>query len=57
MRLRTIVWATVALVALGSGASSALAFDPQPDPPARQSIKEKVHLPIYDSVYIEQTGR
>jgi hypothetical protein len=56
MRLRTIIWATMALVALTSSASTVLAFDPQPDPPGRQSIREKLHLPIYDSVYIPQPG-
>ena len=55
MRLRAIVWATVALVALGSGASSALAFDPQPEPPVR-GIREKVHLPIYDPIPVEGPG-
>jgi hypothetical protein len=50
MRLRAMVWAAVALLALASGASSALAFDPQPDPPAVRGIREKIHLPIYDSL-------
>jgi hypothetical protein len=54
MRLRVMVWTTVALMALASGASSALAFDPQPDPPAVRGIREKVHIPIYDSVYTER---
>ena len=50
MRKRTMIWATVALVALLGSTSSALAFDPQPDPPRTLGIREKVHLPIYDSI-------
>jgi hypothetical protein len=57
MRLRTIILPTLALLALASSASSALAFNPQPDPPAYQSIKEKVHLPIYDAIQAQQIGR
>jgi hypothetical protein len=57
MRLRAIVWATVAVMALGAGASSALAFDPQPDPPAVRGIREKVHLPIYDPIPVEPLQR
>jgi hypothetical protein len=50
MRLRTLVLATAVVVAMASSASSALAFDPQPDPPGRTSIQEKVYLPIYDAI-------
>ena len=57
MRLRTIILPTLALLALASSASSALALNPQPDPPGYQSIKEKVHLPIYDAIYAQPTGR
>ena len=57
MRLRAMVLATAALVALASGTNSALAFDPQPDPPRQLGIREKLHLPIYDSISIEQPAR
>ncbi|HEY1293083.1 MAG TPA: hypothetical protein VGJ60_08395 [Chloroflexota bacterium] len=44
---------------LASSTSSALAFNSQPDPPVAvaQGIKEKVHLPIYDSLTAEPAGR
>jgi hypothetical protein len=45
------------LVALASSASSALAFNPQPDPPRRLSISESIQLPSYDSISIETGGR
>jgi hypothetical protein len=59
VRVRAIIWATAALMTLVSSASSALAFNPQPDPPVTvaQGIKEKVHLPIYDSITVEPGGR
>jgi hypothetical protein len=56
MRRHTIIWATVALMALASGTTSVLALDPQPEPPRQLGIREKVHLPIYDSISIEQTA-
>jgi hypothetical protein len=46
-----------ALTALASGVTSALAFNPQPDPPRTTLIREKVHLPIYDSLSVEQVVR
>jgi hypothetical protein len=57
MRLRAVVWASVAQMALASGTTGALAFDRQPDPPGRLGIREKVHLPIYDSISIDQPAR
>jgi hypothetical protein len=57
MRLRTMIWATVALMALASGTTSAYAWDPQPDPPSQLRIREKVHLPIYDSIPVAQLAR
>jgi hypothetical protein len=45
-----LIWTMAAVTALASGVTSALAFNPQPDPPAQSLIREKVHLPIYDSV-------
>jgi hypothetical protein len=59
VRVRAIIWATAALMTLASSTSSALAFNSQPDPPVAvaQGIKEKVHLPIYDSLTAEPAGR
>jgi hypothetical protein len=53
MRLRILIWAMAGLTALASGATNALAFNPQPDPPGRAGIQEKVHLPIYDPLGVE----
>jgi ABC-type spermidine/putrescine transport system permease subunit II len=53
VRLRILIGTMAALTALASGVSSALAFNPQPDPPGRSLIQEKVQLPIYDSIRIE----
>jgi len=50
MRLRGMILVTAAILAIASSLSSALAFDPQPDPPGSASIKEKVHIPIYDPI-------
>ena len=57
MQLRIGVWATILALALTFGASSAAAFNPQPDPPGRSSLAEKVHLPVYDSAAVLQIGR
>jgi hypothetical protein len=52
MRRRIVVWVATGLVAVALGGGSALAFNPQPDPPAQAGIKEKVHLPIYDALRV-----
>ena len=54
MRVRVVIWTMAGLTALASGVTSALAFNPQPDPPGRSQIQEKIHLPIYDSISVEQ---
>jgi len=48
-----MILVTTAIVALTSGLNSALAFNPQPDPPALASIREKVHIPIYDALPVK----
>jgi hypothetical protein len=45
-----MVLVTAAIMALASSASSAMAFNPQPDPPGLASVREKLHIPIYDAV-------
>jgi hypothetical protein len=50
MRLRGMILVMAAIMALTSGLSSAPAFDPQLGAPALASIREKVHIPIYDAV-------
>jgi hypothetical protein len=57
VRLRVLIWTMAGLTALTSGVTSALAFNPQPDPPGRSLIQEKIHLPIYDSISVEQAVR
>jgi hypothetical protein len=57
VRLRILICTMAALTALASGVTSALAFNPQPDPPRTTLIREKVHLPIYDSLSVEQVAR
>jgi hypothetical protein len=53
MRLRALAFATLALMALASGTTSALAVDRHPDKPSSQlGIREKVHLPIYDAIFV-----
>jgi hypothetical protein len=57
MRLRVLIWTMMGLTVLASGATSALAFNPQPDPPATAGIREKVHLPIYDPLSVEPVAK
>jgi hypothetical protein len=56
MAHRTQVWSAIALLVLATQLGSEVAFDPQPDPPQPKSIREKVHLPIYDAISIERPG-